>query len=411
MAQPVIRTDRLSKTYHIARTGPIRRRLGPASRSCQLHQALEDISFQVQPGQVVGVIGRNGAGKSTLLKILSRITDPTSGQAWINGKVASLLEVGTGFHPELTGRENIYFNGAILGMTRREIRNRFDEIVSFADVGPFLDTPVKRYSSGMQVRLAFAVAAHLQPEVLLVDEVLAVGDVGFQKKCLGRMQGISQSGRTILFVSHNLTAVQQLCERCLVLDKGRLVADGSVAEGIAAYLGLMRDSESTPVVNCRETPGRRTTNAARIAQVRLLSSPGAPTTQVAFGADFAIDVALEITQPCHDLSIGIGINSLDGVRIFTTESRATCPLERIEPGPHRFRLDWDGLVLRPGLYSIDVGHNSDAGNEFLPGVLQFDILEAADASGRVALDRRPGLVLNTMHWSRCERPETVTLEC
>lgn len=208
--------------------------------------ALKDVSFEVKTGEVVGIIGRNGAGKSTLLKILSRITEPTQGRVRIRGRVASLLEVGTGFHPELTGRENIYLNGAILGMHRAEINRKFDEIVSFAETERFLDTPVKRYSSGMYVRLAFAVAAHLEPEILVIDEVLAVGDAEFQKKCLGKMREVSRGGRTVFFVSHNLGAVQALCETGILLDKGRLVANGVVGETITKYLKSESLSSSTP---------------------------------------------------------------------------------------------------------------------------------------------------------------------
>src|SRR5438270_6833710 len=198
--------------------------------------ALRNVSFEVRQGEVVGIIGRNGAGKSTLLKILSRITEPTEGKVTLRGRVASLLEVGTGFHPELTGRENIYLNGAILGMSRAEIRKKFDEIVAFAETEKFLDTPVKRYSSGMYVRLAFAVAAHLEPEILVVDEVLAVGDVAFQKKCLGKMQEVSRGGRTILFVSHQMAAVQNLCQRGILLKDGQIAKSGSIAEVISSYL-------------------------------------------------------------------------------------------------------------------------------------------------------------------------------
>ena len=204
--------------------------------------ALKDVSFEVKRGEVLGIIGRNGAGKSTLLKILSRITEPSEGRVTIKGRVASLLEVGTGFHPELTGRENIYLNGAILGMTRAEIKRKFDEIVAFAEVEKFLDTPVKRYSSGMYVRLAFAVAAHLEPEILVVDEVLAVGDAEFQKKCLGKMSEVASGGRTVLFVSHNMAAVTSLCSRAVLLVGGKLGRQGDVAETVGAYLGDGRAS-------------------------------------------------------------------------------------------------------------------------------------------------------------------------
>jgi len=198
--------------------------------------ALRDISFEVRKGEAVGVIGKNGAGKSTLLKILSKITEPTEGNAEINGKMGSLLEVGTGFHPELTGRENIYFNGAILGMKKKEIDRKFDEIVAFSEVEKFLDTPVKRYSSGMYVRLAFAVAAHLEPDILLIDEVLAVGDAGFQKKCIEKMKNVAQEGRAILFISHNLTAVQSLCKRTIYIVDGRILKDGFTTESIDTYV-------------------------------------------------------------------------------------------------------------------------------------------------------------------------------
>ena len=204
--------------------------------------ALKNVSFEVKRGEIVGIIGRNGAGKSTLLKILSRITEPTEGRVLVRGRIASLLEVGTGFHPELTGRENIFLNGAILGMTRREIRKKFDEIVAFAEVERFLDTPVKRYSSGMYMRLAFAVAAHLEPEILLVDEVLAVGDAAFQKKCLGKMGDVAKEGRTILFVSHNMTAVQSLCDRVVWLDDGRVVQQGDAGIIVTEYLQTAAES-------------------------------------------------------------------------------------------------------------------------------------------------------------------------
>jgi lipopolysaccharide transport system ATP-binding protein len=211
------------------------RKIKEEERDNQEFWALNDVSFDVRPGEVIGVIGRNGAGKSTLLKILTRITEPTSGEAIINGRVASLLEVGTGFHPELTGRENVYMNGTILGMKRREITAKFDEIVAFAELSKFIDTPVKRYSSGMYVRLAFAVAAHLDPEILLIDEVLAVGDAGFQRKCLGKMSEIAGQGRTVLFVSHNMASVRQLTERCVVLDGGKIVFDGPSDEAVDYY--------------------------------------------------------------------------------------------------------------------------------------------------------------------------------
>src|SRR5687767_4001222 len=250
--RPIIRVEDLSKLYYLGGSGAaystLRETVMDAARkplrflrgnnNSEELWALKDVSFEVMPGDVVGIIGRNGAGKSTLLKVLSRIVEPTTGRVELYGRVASLLEVGTGFHPELSGRENIYLNGSILGMTRREIETKFDEIVAFAEVEKFIDTPVKRYSSGMYVRLAFAVAAHLEPEILLVDEVLAVGDAAFQKKCLGQMEASAKAGRTVLFVSHNMNAVESLCTTALCLDRGVVTGQGNDVRGlIARYLG------------------------------------------------------------------------------------------------------------------------------------------------------------------------------
>src|SRR5438445_706678 len=228
--------------------------------------ALKDVSFQVKNGEAVGIIGRNGAGKSTLLKILSRITEPTEGEVEIAGRVGSLLEVGTGFHPELTGRENIYLNGAILGMTRPHIKRKFDKIVEFAGLNSFLDTPVKRYSSGMYVRLAFAVAAHLEPDILLVDEVLAVGDVAFQKKCLGKMGEVAGEGRTVLFVSHNMAVMQTLCRRGIVLDQGRVQFDGTIRDAVSLYL---RNLERVMTNDLRDRTDRSGWQEVKLAQVQI----------------------------------------------------------------------------------------------------------------------------------------------
>ena len=265
-SEPIIRVEGLGKKYVISHQqegrgryqslrdtltnglrAAVRRLVRPFARTERPGKeefwALKDVSFEVKRGEVVGIIGRNGAGKSTLLKILSRITEPTTGRVTLHGRVASLLEVGTGFHPELTGRENIYLNGAILGMSRAEIKKKFDEIVAFAEVEKFLDTPVKRYSSGMYMRLAFAVAAHLEPEILVVDEVLAVGDAEFQKKCLGKMGEVAKGGRTVLFVSHNMGAVQALCNRALLMRLGRPVREGGVSNMITAYSAERRDAK------------------------------------------------------------------------------------------------------------------------------------------------------------------------
>jgi len=281
----VIRAEGLSKCYtinHAAKPGTIREAVGHNARSLwsrfrrrggaasnEEFWALREIDFEIKQGEVVGIIGRNGAGKSTLLKILSRITEPTKGRIRLRGRLASLLEVGTGFHPELTGRDNIYLNGAILGMTRVEIARKFDEIVAFAEVDRFLDTPVKRYSSGMYVRLAFAVAAHLEPEILIVDEVLAVGDAEFQRKCLGKMEQVAGHGRTVLFVSHNIAAVQRLCSRGIYLQQGRIVAQGASHEVIDRYL---RDT-SSPSGKSRWNYARRSP-LIEVENVELLVNGG-----------------------------------------------------------------------------------------------------------------------------------------
>ena len=251
------RTAKLSDTLSNGGSEEGSLKSSPGSARVRLSQteefwALRDVSFQVAPGEVIGIVGRNGAGKSTLLKLLSQITEPTLGRIRLRGRVASLLEVGTGFHPELTGRENIFLNGAILGMSHSEVRQKFDEIVAFAEVEQFLDTPVKRYSSGMYVRLAFAVAAHLEPEILVVDEVLAVGDAQFQKKCLGRMDSVAQSGRTVLFVSHNMASIQRLCSRGLFLRAGTLVEDGPIASVIALYHALEESPDSNVLIPASE---------------------------------------------------------------------------------------------------------------------------------------------------------------
>jgi lipopolysaccharide transport system ATP-binding protein len=280
--------------------------------------ALKDVSFEILPGDVVGIIGRNGAGKSTLLKILSRITEPTAGRVRLRGRIASLLEVGTGFHQELTGRENIFLNGAILGMTHAEIRSKFDEIVAFSEVEKFLDTPVKRYSSGMYVRLAFGVAAHLEPEILVVDEVLAVGDAEFQKKCLGKMQDVSKGGRTVLFVSHNMSAVQSLCTNAIVLEKGRMRFQGSIDAAIAEYLRSIRgsgDSDGHVISLGRDLRMTRlavrptTINSGDPVTFEMQLTPVRPIVLKEFAlllySDFGVRLAVLDVRDCGPLNIGL----------------------------------------------------------------------------------------------------------
>lgn len=259
--------------------------------------ALKDINLEIEQGDKVGIIGRNGAGKSTLLKILSRITEPTTGKVTMNGRVASLLEVGTGFHPELTGRENIYLNGAVLGMTRKEIKKKFDEIIDFAGVEKFLDTPVKRFSSGMYVRLAFAVAAHLDPEILLIDEVLAVGDAEFQKKCLGKMDEVSKQGRTILFVSHNMSAIESFCSRVITLNLGNKMFDGAVSIGVDTYLS---DTTNNLQCNLKERKDRAGTQTAKIVNIKVYRLNNSECYTIKSGEDYFFKIHI-INLQCNDI--------------------------------------------------------------------------------------------------------------
>jgi len=292
--------------------------------------ALRDVSFRVQRGEIVGIIGRNGAGKSTLLKILSRITPPTSGHIKLKGRVASLLEVGTGFHPELTGRENIYLNGAILGMNSREIRRKFDEIVAFAEVERFLDVPVKRYSSGMYVRLAFSVAAHLEPEILIVDEVLAVGDAAFQKKCLGKMDEVSQSqGRTVLFVSHNMPAVTRLCKRAILLDAGKVVVDGPSSEVINHY--LRSDLGTTAQRNWADASTAPGDGVVRLLSVRVKTHDGEISESIDIRYPVIIEMEYSVLTPGVILSPNLHFFNEEGVYLFA--SAETIPHWRATPRP------------------------------------------------------------------------------
>jgi lipopolysaccharide transport system ATP-binding protein len=291
--------------------------------------ALDDVSFEVQQGEVLGIIGRNGAGKSTLLKILSRITEPTKGRAEIYGRVGSLLEVGTGFHPELTGRENVYLNGAILGMRRGEIARRFDEIVEFAEIQRFIDTPVKRYSSGMYMRLAFAVAAHLEPEILLVDEVLAVGDASFQRKCLDKMQDVGQQGRTVFFVSHNMPAITRLCQRVILVEAGHVLQDGPSDQVVASYLGSnMGTTAQREWSDLSRAPGN---DVVRLRAVRVRTEDGAVTDSVDIRKPIGIDVEYEVLKPGIVLVPNLHCYNQEGVHVFVAADQD--PAWRRRPRP------------------------------------------------------------------------------
>lgn len=356
----IIEVDRLGKRYHLGAIGPSSLRdslarwfgkdaapkpAAPAAGSRAGDEpnsfwAVRDVSFEVQPGEVVGIIGRNGAGKSTLLKLLSRITVPTHGRAVLRGRVASLLEVGTGFHPDLTGRENIFLNGAILGMRRAEIAQKFDEIVAFAEIGQFIDTPVKRYSSGMYVRLAFAVAAHLEPEILVIDEVLAVGDVGFQKKCLGKMQDVATHGRTVLFVSHNMGAVQSLCSRALMLENGRAVTMGDTRSVLARYL-QQGGEDSDTWKRGPEDPASPL--QLETAHVRLAGE--APRQQL------QIEMHFRTTAPHRPAFVSVDVLNSLGASVMQAIPTVT-PFVTDDSPEHTVHVNIELPPLIPGRYSL-----------------------------------------------------------
>ncbi len=279
--------------------------------------ALKDVSFEIKQGDRVGIIGRNGAGKSTLLKVLSRITEPTAGRISIKGRVASLLEVGTGFHPELTGRENIYLNGSILGMSKFEIKKKFDEIVAFAEVEKFLDTPVKRYSSGMYVRLAFAVAAHLEPEILVVDEVLAVGDSKFQKKCLGKMKDVGDEGRTVLFVSHQMGTVTQLCSKVFILEAGKITKEGDTKETISAYIQKLNSNESNRFVTKSSTKNKE--KKTYFTAVETVDNLGTNKAEFSHTDEIGLKVNILVEKWIENLFLGVVVKDIQGRKIFTSQ--------------------------------------------------------------------------------------------
>jgi lipopolysaccharide transport system ATP-binding protein len=322
--------------------------------------ALRDLSFEVHHGEVVGIVGRNGSGKSTLLKILSQITAPTTGRAQIHGRVASLLEVGTGFHPELSGRENVFLNGAILGMTKAVIRRKFDEIVAFSEIDRFLDTPVKRYSSGMYVRLAFAVAAHLDADILVVDEVLAVGDAAFQNKCLGKMGNVAKEGRTVLLVSHSMGPIAGLSSRVLVLEKGALVFDGPPRAGIEKYMSCPTASIRADLENVTDRwgPGQLT----RLKSIALFNASGQPCDVFSMGEPVVVELELICTRPLNVPEIGIALTNTFGTTIHNFVSTWEGWQAPLDVGLHRFRIQIPRLVVHPGTYLFTPWAKHQAGN-------------------------------------------------
>ena len=341
--------------------------------------SLKDVSFEVNRGDILGIIGRNGAGKSTLLKILSRITEPTAGRIRLSGRVGSLLEVGTGFHPELTGRENIFLNGAILGMRQREIRRKFDEIVAFAEVEKFLDTPVKHYSSGMYVRLAFAVAAHLEPEILIVDEVLAVGDAEFQRKCLGKMGEVSrEQGRTVLFVTHNMEAALRLCTRCILLESGRIRAAGNAKEIVPTYL---QTQSYSPTVVDLSSVSRAEHFAANVRLVR--ASPSDPTKGwvIPFGEPLSLDLAIDAEASVSRVDVIVAIFTVQGFQLTSWTNKCSDAQLQVKAGTNIIRLGFQHLRLLPGRYSLGIGIRDDQGSpDWIPEAVMFEIVSSAEAA-------------------------------
>jgi lipopolysaccharide transport system ATP-binding protein len=377
------------KAVNVARNGHV-----PQGREIDEFWALKDVNFEVKEGEVVGIIGRNGAGKSTLLKILSRITEPTEGRVLLRGRVGSLLEVGTGFHPELTGRENIYLNGAILGMTRREIAKKFDEIVAFAEVERFLDTPVKRYSSGMYVRLAFAVAAHLEPDILVVDEVLAVGDAEFQQKCLGKMDDVSRrEGRTVLFVSHNMGVISKLCPTSVWLDQGSIRQHGSTGAVIREYLSqgvLNRDR----IVELDKLPRQYVDgNELRFTFLEWLCD-----LPLRHGEQLLARISFETQAPLANVAVGIGFNDLGGRRILTydTDLQDGYRPSLARAGAYAVDVHIDALPLQPDTYVLEIGcRNGDfAMFDFIPSALQLEVLAGPTTPNFIA-QRSPGVRLES----------------
>jgi homopolymeric O-antigen transport system ATP-binding protein len=362
--------------------------------------ALRDVNFQINAGEVVGIIGRNGAGKSTLLKILSRVTEPTTGRVELRGRVGSLLEVGTGFHPELSGRENILLNGAILGMSRAEIARKFDDIVSFAEVEKFIDTPVKRYSSGMYVRLAFAVAAHLEPEILLVDEVLAVGDAEFQKKCLGKLNAVAGQGRTVVFISHNMAAIHTLCQRAILLNRGEIVREGPVPQVVNEYLQSGVSQLAERVWHEGSLPGDE---IVRLRAVRALNRAGRVSNEFKVTETFSIEVEFVILSPGHTPHVGLYFYNQSGSLLFfvsdfqdekwTTEPRS--------PGNYRSRCQVPAELLNEGQVTVTaaIGSLSRGPHVVERDAIAFEVNEDFDSRKYYKGQWPGGMIRPRLNWS------------
>jgi lipopolysaccharide transport system ATP-binding protein len=417
MNDTAIRVQNLSKRYRIGqarqRHDTLRDALMSGLRACTSHfrrngvrnrqrdtiWALKDVSFDVKRGEVVGIIGRNGAGKSTLLKILSRITEPTEGQAMLDGRVGSLLEVGTGFHPELTGRENIYLNGAILGLRKAEIDRRYDAIVAFADVGKFVDTPIKHYSNGMHVRLAFAVAAHLESEIMLIDEVLAVGDIDFQKKCIGSMQSVANNGRTVLVVSHNMALIESLCGRAIWLDRGKIRSQGITQNVVADYLA------GTPIAgteNLLDRPHHGQYGGARFAGIQLSSTDGTACRQIQMGSGLTFQLEILAEHPINKPWVGIQIRtSLNQLLFHMANREAGFELAPI-CGRCIVRCHIEELNLLPGRYLVELTLADMSNRQYdrVPSATYFDVRSGDVLDTGMPMDSEFGLLYFASHWEQ-----------
>jgi lipopolysaccharide transport system ATP-binding protein len=411
MTQPAIKVEGLWKEYTVGAAhdrhttfydvlsqtirAPFQRlrALGGASSEAEQFWALRDVNFEVQPGEVLGIIGRNGAGKSTLLKILSRITAPTKGRVTVRGRMTSLLEVGTGFHPELSGRENIFLNGALLGMSRADILRKFDQIVGFAEIEKFIDTPVKRYSSGMYVRLAFSVAAHMDPDILVIDEVLAVGDAEFQKRCLGKLEDSSIDGRTVLVVSHNIPMIMPLCRRALWLQRGAVMEIGDIGVVASKYLSTKR------VSTAEWKPNVLNSDYFKYDRVSIIVPPGHTAESISPDSPFKIELRYSIE--CSELRGRISLlirNQSDVIVLTSTNSDSeTFVNMRWEMGAYTETCEIPGNLLMPGVYYLTISQPERDGNAILEDVCKFEISEIGSLRAR---DGRAGVIAPLLKWER-----------
>lgn len=406
--KPIIEIRNLGKQYSIAEAQPYLslrdsihssfKKIGQSSKfKNSKFWALQDINLDIEPGERLGIIGRNGAGKSTLLKILSKITPPTTGEIKLRGRIASLLEVGTGFHPELTGRENIFLNGAILGLTKKEIQQRLDEIIDFSGVEKFIDTALKHYSSGMQLRLAFSVAAHLEPEILLIDEVLAVGDMEFQKKCLGKMEEVSKSGgRTILFVSHNLAQLKQICNSAVLLDKGNLIVKGRTDDVIRDYSELIYESSLLHWKN------NNPSGEFIIQEISLQRETPTDDSIIMSSEKVSLFISIEAGQMIKNSLLAIRFTNQENTAVFTTTSAdEQLSPSTIEQGEHSYKIPLPVSLLTPGRYSIIAAWiipNYEA-MQVVENEIQFEI-ENSSYPGHILNDGRLGVINPILHWEK-----------